>query len=81
MTTKASSLSRLKPYHDTRFNAAYHRRAAQHPYKIFPGVQTYVKPLPMIDLQVSTTDINSPYQYTLQSLDPPLLYQSTETFY
>ena len=42
-------------------------------------MQTYVKPLPLIDLQVSTTDINSPYQYTFQSLDPPLLYQSTET--
>lgn len=44
-----------------------------------PGVQTYVKPLPLIDLQVSTTDIKAPYQYTLQSLDPTTLYQSADT--
>ncbi|HEX2579458.1 MAG TPA: efflux RND transporter permease subunit [Rhabdochlamydiaceae bacterium] len=45
----------------------------------FPGVQSFLKPMPLIDLQVSTTDIKSPYQYTLQSLDQTLLYQSTET--
>lgn len=47
-------------------------------FQQFPGVQTFIKPLPLIDLQVSTTDIKAPYQYTLQSLDPSLLYQSTD---
>jgi HAE1 family hydrophobic/amphiphilic exporter-1 len=44
----------------------------------FPGLQTYIKPLPLIDLQVSTTDIKAPYQYTLQSLDPHALYQASD---
>jgi hydrophobic/amphiphilic exporter-1 (mainly G- bacteria), HAE1 family len=44
----------------------------------FTGVQTFLKPLPLIDLQVSTTDIKAPYQYTLQSLDSKILYQSAE---
>lgn len=48
-------------------------------FQKFPGLQTYVKPLPLIDLQVSTTDIKAPYQYTLQSLDPSTLYQSADT--
>jgi HAE1 family hydrophobic/amphiphilic exporter-1 len=48
-------------------------------FQKFPGLQTYVKPLPLIDLQVSTTDIKAPYQYTLQSLDPATLYQSADT--
>lgn len=48
-------------------------------FQKFPGLQTYVKPLPLIDLQVSTTDIKAPYQYTLQSLDPTTLYQSADT--
>ncbi|HEY5259871.1 MAG TPA: efflux RND transporter permease subunit, partial [Rhabdochlamydiaceae bacterium] len=51
----------------------------QSTFQKFPGVQTYIKPMPLIDLQVSTTDIKFPYQYTLQSLDPALLYQSTDT--
>ncbi len=51
----------------------------QNTFQTFPGVQTYLKPMPLIDLQVSTTDIKFPYQYTLQSLDPVLLYQSTDT--
>jgi HAE1 family hydrophobic/amphiphilic exporter-1 len=51
----------------------------QNTFQTFPGVQTYLKPMPLIDLQVSTTDIKFPYQYTLQSLDPALLYQSTDT--
>jgi HAE1 family hydrophobic/amphiphilic exporter-1 len=44
----------------------------------FPGVQTYIKPLPLIDLQVSTSDIKAPYQYTLQSLDSATLYAAAE---
>ncbi len=47
-------------------------------FQKFPGVDTYLKPLPLIDLQVSTTDIKSPYQYTLQGLDTDLLYRSAE---
>lgn len=34
----------------------------------------YLKALPLIDLQVSTSDINAPYQYTLQSLSTTDLY-------
>jgi HAE1 family hydrophobic/amphiphilic exporter-1 len=44
----------------------------------FPGVQTYLKPLPLIDLQVSTTDIKAPYQFTLQSLDTDTLYPAAQ---
>lgn len=47
-------------------------------FQQFAAVQTYLKPMPLIDLQVSTTDIKAPYQYTLQSLDPALLYQSSD---
>ncbi len=48
-------------------------------FQTFPAVQAYIKPLPLIDLQVSTTDINAPYQYTLQSLIPETLYATTDT--
>lgn len=43
------------------------------------GVQLFLKSFPLIDLQVSTSDINAPYQYTLQSLDAKTLYKAAET--
>lgn len=49
----------------------------QRTLQTFPGAQTWVKPMPLIDLQVSTTDINAPYQYTLQSTNLNLLYSTT----
>lgn len=38
------------------------------------GVQVFLKPLPMIDLQVGATTSKGDYQYTLQSLDSEDLY-------
>jgi HAE1 family hydrophobic/amphiphilic exporter-1 len=74
---KGQLFIRLKPYKDRPPIQDIIQELRTTLQKI-AGVQTYVKPLPLIDLQVSTTDIKSPYQYTLQSLDPDLLYQSTE---
>lgn len=42
-----------------------------------PGVQIFLKTLPLIDLQVSTTDIYTPYQYTLRGLSTQELYRSS----
>ena len=39
------------------------------------GVQTFLKPLPLINLQVGASDSKGNYQYTLQSLNPTDLYQ------
>ncbi|MBS0616409.1 MAG: efflux RND transporter permease subunit [Verrucomicrobia bacterium] len=41
-----------------------------------PGVQVFLKTLPLIDLQVSTADIYTPYQYTLRGLNTEDLYRS-----
>ncbi len=41
-----------------------------------PGIQVNVKPLPLISLQVATSDTKAPYQYTLQGLDIQALYDS-----
>jgi len=69
---------RLKPYKD-RPSMQEIIQDLLSTFDKFPGLQTYVKPLPLIDLQVSTTDIKAPYQYTLQSLNPATLYQSADT--
>ena len=42
-----------------------------------PGVQVFLKTLPLIDLQVSTTDIYTPYQYTLRGLNTDDLYKAS----
>ncbi len=42
-----------------------------------PGVQVFLKTLPLIDLQVSTTDIYTPYQYTLRGLNTEDLYKAS----
>lgn len=64
---------RLKPYKerppiDTVLNTLHSE------LKNLPGVASYLKTLPLIDLQVSTSDINAPYQYTLQGLYDQDLY-------
>jgi HAE1 family hydrophobic/amphiphilic exporter-1 len=46
-----------------------------------PGVKTFLKTVPLIDLQVGTTATTGDYQYTLQSIDPDALYSSAVTFY
>jgi HAE1 family hydrophobic/amphiphilic exporter-1 len=40
----------------------------------FPGCQVFLKPLPLINLQVGTTDSKSDYQYTLTTMKPEDLY-------
>lgn len=46
----------------------------QKSYASTTNAHVFVKPLPLIDLQVSTTDTNAPYQFTLQSLSYDELY-------
>lgn len=40
-----------------------------------PGVQVFLKPMPLINLQVGTTSSKAEYQYTMQSLDEDVLYK------
>jgi hydrophobic/amphiphilic exporter-1 (mainly G- bacteria), HAE1 family len=40
-----------------------------------PGCQVFLKPMPLINLQVGTTESKGDYQYTLQSLNADDLYQ------
>lgn len=47
-------------------------------YSTSTSSYVFIKPLPLIDLQVSTTDINAPYQYTLQSLSADDLYPAAQ---
>jgi HAE1 family hydrophobic/amphiphilic exporter-1 len=46
-----------------------------------PGVKTFLKSVPLINLQVGATTISGDYQYTLQSLNPKDLYPNAVTFY
>ncbi len=41
-----------------------------------PGVQVFLKPLPLINLQVGATESKGDYQYTLQSLSAEDLYKA-----
>lgn len=43
-----------------------------------PGVQTFLKPYPLINLQVGTSESKGSYQYTLQSLGTSDLYEEAE---
>ncbi len=40
-----------------------------------PGCKVFLKPLPLINLQVGTTDTKADYQYTLQTLNADDLYK------
>jgi hydrophobic/amphiphilic exporter-1 (mainly G- bacteria), HAE1 family len=64
---------RLKPYKE-RPSVFKVIDDLQKSYASSTSAFVYIKPLPLIDLQVSTTDINAPYQYTLQSLSTQDLY-------
>lgn len=68
---------RLKPFHD-RPPLPTVMQELKSTLAKFPGVVSYLKAFPLIDLQVSTTDTKAPFQYTLQSLDPKALYAATE---
>ncbi len=46
----------------------------QQAYATTTQAYVFIKSLPLIDLQVSTSDINAPYQFTLQSLSTDDLY-------
>ncbi len=56
---KGEMFIQLKPY-KKRPSMPKIIEELQNTFQTFPGVQTYLKPMPLIDLQVSTTDINSP---------------------
>ncbi len=64
---------RLKPY-SQRPSIFQVMAQLQKAYATTTQAYVYIKTLPLIDLQVSTTDINSPYQFTLQSLSTDDLY-------
>jgi HAE1 family hydrophobic/amphiphilic exporter-1 len=64
---------KLKPYQE-RVSMFQVITDLQKSYASNTNAYVYIKPLPLIDLQVSTTDINAPYQYTLQSLSTDDLY-------
>ncbi|CAM0117013.1 efflux RND transporter permease subunit [Rhabdochlamydiaceae symbiont of Dictyostelium giganteum] len=49
-------------------------------YETSTKAKIYMKPLPLIDLQVSTSSTNAAYQYTLQSLNTEDLYLVADTF-
>ncbi len=64
---------KLKPYKE-RESMFQVISDLQKSYSKTTNAYVYIKPLPLIDLQVSTTDIKAPYQFTLQSLTSEDLY-------
>ncbi len=69
---------KLKPYKD-RPSVFKVMDQLQKAYASTTSAYVFIKPLPLIDLQVSTTDINAPYQFTLQSLTTDDLYPAAAT--
>jgi HAE1 family hydrophobic/amphiphilic exporter-1 len=65
----------LKPYHK-RVPMLKVIEELKKMYAASVSAYVFIKPLPLIDLQVSTSDINAPYQFTLQSLTTQDLYKS-----
>lgn len=66
---------RLKPYRERPSLFTIMRELSGEMNQV-PGVQVFLKSLPLIDLQVSTTDISAQYQYTLSSLNNDALYKA-----
>ncbi len=64
---------KLKPYKN-RSSIFQVMQELQKSYASSTSAYVYIKALPLLDLQVSTTDINAPYQFTLQSLKTTDLY-------
>lgn len=69
---------KLKPYKE-RVSMFQVIEDLQKAYASTTQAYIFIKPLPLIDLQVSTTDINAPYQFTLQSLTTDDLYPAAST--
>lgn len=63
----------LKPLSE-RLSLAPLLRELKPKMNAIPGVKTFLKPLPLINLQVGAVDSKAAYQYTLQSLNTPDLY-------
>ncbi len=47
---------------------------------LVPGMVSYTRPVPLINLQVGNSGSLGDYQYTLSSTDSSLLYKAAETF-
>lgn len=71
---------RLKPYKKRLPMPQMIRSLYAQLYEL-PGVRTFLKSVPLINLQVGATTISGDYQYTLQSLNPNDLYSNAVTFY
>lgn len=67
---------RLKP-HKERKSSSEMIQALYQKVGMLPGVNTYFKNVPLIDLSIGAAT-KGPYQYTLQSLDTTALYQAGE---
>ncbi len=66
---------RLKPFHERAPIQEIIQRVHDRLIEI-PGLQVFLKSIPLIDLQVGTSAVRGDYQYTLQSVDEKALYQS-----
>lgn len=67
---------RLKP-HNERKSASEIIQELYQKVGVLPGVNTYFKNVPLIDLSIGAAT-KGPYQYTLQSLDTEALYKAGE---
>lgn len=65
---------RLKPYKE-RLSLIPLLRHLLPMVNSFPGVAVYLKPLPLVNLQVGTTTAKAAYQYTLLTLNAKDLYK------
>lgn len=72
---KGAMYIRLKPFKE-RPSISQVLDELKKAYASSTSAYVYLKALPLIDLQVSTSDINAPYQYTLQSLSSDELYSA-----
>ncbi len=68
---------RLKPYSErASMKATIHELLAK--LETVPGVSVFLRPLPLLNLDVGTSQSMGNYQYTLQGLDPDKLYGNAE---
>ena len=68
----------LKPFH-LRPPLAKVMKEVKDELDTIPGVQFFLKALPLINLDVATTATKTSYQYTLQGLETESLYQAAST--
>lgn len=69
----------LKPLQD-RLPLAGVLKSLRPKMNSIPGVQTFLKPLPLINLQVGAVDSKAAYQFTVQSLSSDDLYEYAPKF-